>query len=153
MTESLRTRLEASLKQAMLSGDATARDTIRYTLSALKNAEIDNRGPLTPQEELALLQREAKRRVDSIDQFRQAGRQDLVDREEAQLAILTSYLPAQLSEEELRAMVQAAISETGASSIKELGKVMPILVERAAGRADGKRLSEALRAELAGQTA
>lgn len=138
------------LKTAMKAGDTTARDTIRYTMSSLKNARIEKKGTLTAQEEIAVLQRDAKRRQESIDQFRAAGRTDLVDKEEAELAVLKRYLPAELSDAEVTALVAEAIAETGASSPKDLGKLMPALIEKAAGRADGKRLSEAARAALSG---
>ena len=118
-----------------------APETIRFTLAAIKNAEIENRGPLTRGELLTLLQREAKRRQDSIEQFRAGGRADLVEREEAQLAVLKRYMPAELSDDELAELVTGAIAEAGATNVKELGKVMPIAMARAAGRADGKRIS------------
>lgn len=141
-------RLQEDLKAAMRAGDTTARDTIRYTMSSLKNARIDKGDALTPQESVAVLQRDAKRRQESIDQFRDAGRTDLVEKEEAQLAVLKQYMPAELSVDEVAAIVAEAIAETGASSPKDLGKLMPILIQRAAGRADGKRLNEAARAAL-----
>lgn len=146
---SLDIQLQEDLKAAMRAGDTTARDTIRYTMSSLKNARIDKGEALTPQESIAVLQRDAKRRQESIDQFRDAGRTDLVEKEEAQLAVLKRYMPAELSDEEVAAIVAEAIAETGASSPKELGKLMPLLIQRAAGRADGKRLNEAARAALA----
>jgi len=136
------------LKSAMKSGNTTARDTIRYTMSSLKNARIDKGGTLTEQEEIAVLQRDAKRHQESIDQFRAAGRIDLVDKEEAELAILKQYLPAELSDAEVTSLVTEAIAETGVSSPKEIGKLMPVLIKKAAGRADGKRLNEAARAAL-----
>lgn len=149
MDATLRQRLEEDLKTAMRSGDLTARETIRFTLAALKNAEIDKRGPLTFQEELVLLQRETKRRAESIDQFRAGKREDLVANEEAQLVVLQRYLPAAMSDEELSAIVAAAIAETGASGPKDMGRVMSVLVPRAEGRADGRRLSAAVREALA----
>lgn len=148
MEKSLRQRLEDDLKTALKASDQVSKDTIRFTLSALKYAEVEKRAPLTDEEGIVLLQREAKRRVDSIDQFRTANRPDLVEREEVQLAVLNRYLPRPLSEEELTELVAEVIAESGASGPKDMGKVMPILIERAAGRADGKRLSGALRAAL-----
>jgi uncharacterized protein YqeY len=136
------------LKSAMKSGNTTARDTIRYTMSSLKNARIDKGGTLTEQEEIAVLQRDAKRHQESIDQFRAAGRTDLVDKEETELAVLKQYLPAELSDAEVASIVAEAIAETGVSSPKEIGKLMPVLIKKAAGRADGKRLNEAARAAL-----
>jgi len=149
MEGTLRQQLEADLKEAMRAGDSTARDTIRYTLAALKNAEIEKGGPLNRSEEIALLQREAKRRTDSIEQFRAGNRQDLVERESAQLSVLQRSLPQPLSDEELAALVRQVIAETGASSPKDMGKVMPVAMERVAGRADGKRVSTAVREALA----
>jgi uncharacterized protein YqeY len=149
MANGVNDQLQDDLKAAMKSRDETARDTIRFTLAAIKNAEIDKGGPLSESEELSLLQRETKRRVDSIDQFREAGRQDLVDREQAQLAVLRKYMPVELTEDELEELVRTAIAETGASEVKDLGKVMPVAIQRAAGRADGKRLSAAVRDALA----
>ncbi len=146
--QTLDMQLQEDLKHAMRSGDTTTRDTVRYTMSSLKNARIDKGGPLTPQEEIAVLQRDAKRHQESIDQFRAAGRTDLVDKEESQLAVLKRYLPEVLSDDEVAAMVADVIAETGATSPKELGKMMPLLIQRAAGRADGKRLSEAAKSAL-----
>ena len=152
METPLRQRLEEDLKQAMKSGDQTARDTIRYTLSALKNAEIDKRGPLSPEEATALLQRETKRRGDSIDQFRAGKRDDLVAREEAQLAVVRRYLPAAMSDEELSALIVTAIAETGASGPKDMSKVMPLVLSQSGGRADGRRVSAAVREALTAPT-
>jgi uncharacterized protein YqeY len=148
MNVPLRERLEADMKTAMRSGDTTGRDTIRYLLAALKNAEIDKRGALDESEGIALLQRQAKRMVESIEQFRAGGRDDLAVREETQLSILKRYLPEELSDEEVAELAQQVVRETGASSPKDLGRLMPVLIERAAGRADGKRLSAAARAAL-----
>ncbi len=146
----LDTQLFDDLKTAMKAGDTTTRDTIRFTMSSLKNARIDKGAPLTGSEEIAVLQRDAKRRQESIDQFRAAGRMDLVEKEEAELAVLKRYLPAELSDDEVAAIVTESIAETGASGIKDLGKLMPVLIKKAAGRADGKRLNEAARVALAG---
>jgi uncharacterized protein len=145
----LRQRLEGDLKVAMKAGDQTSRDTIRFTLAALKNAEIDKGGPLEPGEATALLQREAKRRADSIEQFRAGKREDLVAREESQLQVLRRYLPAAMSDEDLSSLVASVIAETGATSPKDMGRVVPVVIERAAGRADGRRISTAVREALA----
>ena len=150
MAESLRERLQHDLKVAMRGDDAEGRDTIRYLLAALKNAEIDKRGALEPSEEIALLQRQAKRQGESIDQFRAGGRNDLAEREEAQLAILKRYLPAELSDSEVSDLVRQAVDAVGAASMKDMARVMPLLIERAGGRADGKRLSAAVKSILTG---
>jgi uncharacterized protein YqeY len=150
MDVSLRQRLEEDLKVAMKAGDVTARETIRFTLAALKNAEIEKRGSLTSDEAIALLQREAKRRADSIDMFRAGKREDLVERESAQLEILRRYLPAAMSDDELGSLVAAVIAETGAVGPKDMSRVIPAVIERAGGRADGRRVSGSVRAALSG---
>lgn len=147
--QALNDRLQEDLKSAMRGGDTTSRDTIRYTMSSLKNARIDKGEALTPQEEIGVLQRDAKRRQESIDQFRAGGRADLVEKEETQLAVLKRYLPEELSDDEVASIVSDVIAETGVTSPKELGKLMPLLIQRAGGRADGKRLNEAARSALA----
>ena len=120
----LQEQLSADVKQAMKDRDNELRDTLRFLLSAVKNAEIDKRGPLTDDEELALLRTQAKQRQDSIEQYRAGGRDDLADLEAAQLAILERYLPQQMSDDELAAFVQAGVAETGAAGPKDMGKVM-----------------------------
>ena len=152
MTEAqaLQQRLMKDVKAAMKSGDVVAREAIRFLQSAYRNAEIDKRGPLTGDEELGLLQKQVKQRTESIDQFRSAGREDLVEREEAQLRVIERYLPAQLSDEALDEMVAASVAEAGATGPRDMGKVMPLLLPRIGGRADGKRVSTAVRARLAG---
>jgi len=147
---SLRSRLEADLKTAMIARDEVSRDTIRYVLSALKNAEIEERGPLNPEQEIALLNRLNKRLIEAIEQYDAAGRDDLASHERAQQEIVKRYLPAELSDEELSALVSAAIAETGAASPKDMGKVMQVLLPRVAGAADGKRVSAAVKAALPG---
>ncbi len=146
---SLHDRLSNDLKQAMKDRDTELRDTIRFVLSAVKNVEIDKRAPLTADEEISLLRTQAKQRQDSIEQFRAGGRNELADRESAQLAILERYLPQQMSDEELAEFVRSGVEEVGASGPKEMGKVMGILSKRADGRVAGKRLSSAVRAALA----
>ena len=148
MTQSLRDTLTADMKQAMRDRDNETRDTIRFLLSAVKSAEIDKREPLTGDEEIALLRSQAKQRRDSIDQFRKGHRDDLADREAAQLAVLERYLPQQMSDEELKRFVQEGIIESGASSPKDMGKVMGLLTRRSEGRVDGGRLSASVRSAL-----
>ena len=145
---SVRQRLEDDLKTAMRAGDAVSRDAIRYILSAVKNAEIDARGSSTPADPVAALRRLGKQLNDSIEQYEAAGRQDLADHERAQLEVLRRYLPAELSDDELNALVSEAIAESGATGPKEMGRVMPLAMKRAAGRADGRRISAAVKAAL-----
>lgn len=152
MTESsLRERLSDDLKLAMKDRDVELRDTVRFLLSAVKNAEIDKRSPLSPDEEIALLRTQAKQRRDSIEQFRTGGRDELADREAAQLAILERYLPQQMSDDDLASFVKQGIEEAGAQGPKDIGKVMGLLNKRAGGRVDGRRLSTAVRESLAAQ--
>ena len=150
MEPNVRKRLETDLKTAMRSGDHATHDAVRYILAAIKNAEIEHRGPLPPAEATSVLHRLGKQLSDSIEQYRAGGREDLAAREEAQLAVLHRYLPAPLSDEELTALVNEVIREAGASGPKDMGKVMPVLIERAGGRADGRRLSGAVKAALSG---
>ncbi len=138
------------MKAAMKARDTETRDAIRYVLSAVKNAEIEKRGELTEEEELKLIRSQVKQRQDSIEQFRAGGRDDLADKEQAQVAILERYLPQQMSDEELEAFVREGIAEAGAESPKDMGKVMGLLTPRSQGRVDGRRLSTAVRNALAG---
>ena len=146
----LKEQLQSDLKEAMIARDEVRRDTIRFVLSNLKNVEIDQRAPLTAEQDLALLNRVAKRLIEAIDQYEAANRTDLADKEKAQLEIVKSYLPAEFGDEELNALVAAVVAEVGASTAKDMGKVMPVLLPRVAGRADGKRVSTAVRAALQG---
>lgn len=146
----IKDRLEADLKTAMKSGNVTARETIRFTLAALKNAEIEKRSPLSDSEELDVLKVQTKRRIDAIDQFQGAGRDDLVQRETEQLDVLKGYMPTELSDEELADLVRRVVAETGASGPKDMGKVMPVAISQAGDRVNGKRLSDAVRRALAG---
>jgi uncharacterized protein len=147
---SLRTTLEADMKAAMKARDAETRDAIRYVLSAVKNAEIDKRGELTEEEELKLIRTQVKQRQDSIEQFRAGGREDLAEKEEAQVRILEKYLPQQMDDVELDAFVKQGIADAGAEGPKDMGKVMGLLTGKAEGRVDGRRLSTAVRNALAG---
>lgn len=147
-TATLDGRLAGDLKAAMRGGDSGRRDVIRYLRAGLKNAQIERGRPLTPPEELAVLRQQIKQREDSIEQFQQGNRPDLVAREAAQLEILRDYLPAPMGEDELRALVRAVCNEAGATGLRDLGKVMPLLVARAGGRVDNRDLSVAVRAHL-----
>jgi uncharacterized protein YqeY len=147
---SLKSQLEADMKAAMRARDSETRDAIRYVLSALKNAEIDRRGELTEEEELKLIRSQVKQRMDSIEQFRNGGREDLAAKEESQVKILEQYLPQQMSDEELERFVRQGIDEIGAAGPQDMGKVMGALNKTAEGRVDGRRLSTAVRNALAG---
>lgn len=147
MPDSIKAQLESDLKAAMRAGDATARETIRYTLAALKNAEIDKRSPLTPAEELDVLKKQAKSRADSIDQFAAAGRADLVERETSQLEVLKKYMPAELSDDDLAALVDQVASTLEAPVT--MAKLMPAALKAIGEGANGRRVNEAVRNTLA----
>jgi uncharacterized protein YqeY len=146
---SLRERLEADVKAAMRSGDTTARDTLRMVLATLKGAEIDSGTESTEAEVQAVLVKAVKTRRESIDQFEQGDREDLAAIERAQVEVLERYLPKQLSEDEARAAVAAAIAELGASSKADLGPVMKALRAKHGSALDGK-LASRLAAEQLG---
>lgn len=126
----------------MRGGDALRRDTLRMAASAAYNVEKRNLHPLTEDEFLAVLAREVKTRRESVEAFRAGGREDLATKEESEIAILSEYLPQALTEGEVRGLIDEAIAATGASSARDLGKVMTWLSPRTRGRADGKRVSE-----------
>lgn len=146
---SLAERLQADMTTAMRDGDALKRDTLRMVLSAAHNAQVAARRPLTDDELLGVLAKEAKTRRESIEAFTQAGRAELADKERAEADIIGAYLPAALTEDELRTMVAEAIAATGATSARDLGKVMGALSSRIRGRADGKQVSGLVAQELA----
>jgi hypothetical protein len=123
---------------AMRSGDTLRRDVLRMAQSAIYNAEKAKRSPLTEDEVTGVLAREVKTRRESVEAFRNGHREDLATKEEAEIAILQGYLPAALSDEELQALVDDGIAATGATSARDLGKVMGWLSPRIRGRADGK---------------
>jgi len=126
----------------MRSGDTLTRDVIRMATSAAYSVEKQNRRPLSDDELVAVLAREVKTRRESVDAFRRGGREDLATKEEAEIAVLQRYLPQPLADEEIRALVDEAVAATGASSARDLGKVMGWLSPRTRSRADGRRVSE-----------
>lgn len=150
----LRARLDADLKEALKAGEKIRASAIRMLLAAVKTREVaedrrgDRRAPLPDEELLQVIASACKQRRDSIEQFRAGGRQDLVEKETAELAVLEAYLPRALTPEELRAAVAEAIRETGATSPRDMGKVMSRLMTVLAGRADGKLVSELVREAL-----
>jgi hypothetical protein len=146
---SLKERLQEALTAAMRSRDELRRDTLRLAQSAAYNLEKRNQKPLTDDELVAVLAREVKTRRESVDAFRKGGREDLAGKEEAEIAVLAEFLPQELSAEELEALVDDAIVATGASSARDLGKVMGWLAPRTRGRADGRRVSEIVARKLA----
>jgi uncharacterized protein YqeY len=144
----LKARLEQDLKAAMRSGDKLRVSVIRLLSAMIKNREVEKRSPLTDPEVIQAITSSCKQRQDSIEQYRQGGRQDLADKESEELRILQSYLPAPLTPEELQIMVREAIQEVQVASPREMGKVMALLMPRVAGRADGKAVSSLVREAL-----
>ncbi|MFD0586733.1 GatB/YqeY domain-containing protein [Paenibacillus sp. GCM10027627] len=137
-------RLNDDMKQAMKSQDKFKLSTIRMMRAAAKNLEIDLKRPLEDNEVLDILSREIKIRKDSLQEFKKAGRDDLVTGLAAEIEIISQYLPEQLTEEEIQEIVRQTIHELGASSKADMGKVMSALIPKTKGRADGKLVSQAV---------
>ena len=146
---SLRDRIQTDVTAAMRSGDALRRDVLRMAQNAAYTIEKRDRRELTDDDYAAILAREVKTRRESVEAFRNGGREDLAAKEEAEIAILSEYLPQQLSEAEIHALVDEGIAATGASSARDLGKVMGWLAPRTRGRADGKQVSALVAQSLA----
>jgi uncharacterized protein YqeY len=140
-----RTQLQDALKTAMMNKDNLRRDVIRVALSEVKQVEVDQRKTLAADEVVTILQREVKKRRESIDEAQRAGRTDIVEAVQAEVVILQDFLPAQLSREEIVALTREAIVESGATSAKEMGKVMAVLMPKVKGVADGKLVNEVVR--------
>jgi uncharacterized protein YqeY len=143
--EDPRVRLQADLKDAMRDRNRQRITVIRMALNAIKQDEIDRRVALSAEDAAAILQREAKKRRESITDAEAAGRADVVESEQAELAILEQYLPPQLTEAALTEMARAAIAEVGATSPKAMGDVMRVLMPRLQGQADGKVVNQVVR--------
>jgi uncharacterized protein YqeY len=144
----LRETIDADVKDALKSGAKEKVSTLRMLNAALKNKQIDKRRPLTEEEVVETVRSLIKQRKDSIEQFTKGGRQDLVDKETAEVAVLEAYLPKQLSREEVEALVRDVIAQTGAQGAKDMGKVMKALIPALGGRADGKLVSELVKHAL-----
>ena len=150
---SLADRLNEDMKAAMRSGDNRKRDVIRYLRAAITNASIEKRSDLDDAEIEAVIRTQIKQRRDSIELFRSGGREELATEEEAQVAILLEYLPAQLSHDELVDLVRRTADELNVQTARDMSRLMPALVEAAAGRAEGRTLSQLAKDELARRTA
>ncbi|MCS7207908.1 MAG: GatB/YqeY domain-containing protein [Dehalococcoidia bacterium] len=148
----LHERVHQDLQDALRKGDTLRRDVLRLVRSALTYEQIAKNRPLTEEEAIAVLQREVKQRRESIEAFRQGGREDLATKEEKELAILLEYLPHQLSREDLIALAQRVIQETGAKGPADKGKVMGRLMPQVRGKADGATVSAIVSALLEGKT-
>jgi len=148
---SLNDKIAEDMKTAMRERNKVALNTLRALKSAITNATIDKVGAsnsLPENEVINIVRKQIKQRQDSIEQFEKAGRSELADNEKEEISILDSYLPAALSDDEIAAAVEAAIAELGAESKKDMGKVMKLLQEKTGGRADGKKLSQAVMQRL-----
>jgi len=146
---SLLARLEGDLKEAMRAQDAARRDALRLILNALRNAEKELQRPLHDDEELQVLQRERKRRVEAAEAFRAGGREEQAQAEELELDVLQEFMPEQLSEEELEEIVDDVIAEVGATSMSHFGRVMADVMPQVSGRVDGSVVSQLVREKLA----
>lgn len=145
----LKAKLTEDMKTAMRSGEKERLQTIRLILSAVKQQEVDTREEQSDDDIIASLTKMQKQRRESISQFEKADRQDLVDKEEQELAVISEYLPAALSDDEIDKLIAEAMNESGASSIKDMGKVMGILKPKLAGRADMGAVSSKIKTALA----
>jgi len=138
----LKQKLADDLKQAMRDGDKVKRSAIRMAMAAVKNAEIARQAALEDGDILGVITKEVRQRKESIEAFKQGGRQELADIEEAEMAVLEQYLPQQMSRDEITAEARRVIEEVGAESIRDKGKVMPLLIAKLKGKADGRDINE-----------
>jgi len=148
--EGLLKKLQDEMKAAMKSGNKDRLSVIRMLISEIKKVQIDRKKELSDEEIIEVLQRYAKQRKESIKQYREAGREDLASKEEFELEVVQEFLPQPLSEGELQQIVEQVIQETGASSIKDMGRVMKAVMERVKGRADGSIVSGIVKKKLSG---
>ena len=145
---SITERIQADATAAAKAHDRERLAALRLLLDALNKEAKEARGTLDEQREIAVLKRERKRRAEAAEAYRNGGREDAAASEEAEAEIIEAYLPAEISDAELEALVADALSETGAASQKEMGKVMSAVMSKAGGRADGRRVSELVRSKL-----
>ena len=146
---SLIVRLKGELATAMKERDAPRRDALRLILASLQSAEKELQRPLSEDEELQVLQRERKKRLEAAEAFRNAGREEQADKEEDELDVLEEFMPEPMSEDELEEIVDDVIAEVGATSLRDLGRVMADVMPRVSGRADGSVVSQVVREKLA----
>ena len=146
----MKERISADMKQAMRDKDTIRKEVLRMLRAAIQRREVDERIELDEAQILAVIEKQVKQGRDSIEQFDKGGRKDLADKERAEVAILMEYLPEQMSDEDIEARIKAAIDQTGAASMKEMGKVMGILKPALQGRADMGAVSMKIKALLQG---
>ncbi len=147
----LKERIAEDMKAAMKSGDKLRLETLRTLRAVLMEKEIELRGSgkqVTPEDEVAVLSSAAKKRRESIEQFKAGGRMDLAEQETAELSIIQEYMPKQMSEDEVRRVVEEVVTTVGASSAKDFGKVMPLVMKQLKGKADGKLIQELVKRRL-----
>jgi len=144
----LKEQLTQDMKSAMKQKDRVQLATIRLLRSAIKNREIELREELNDEEVIKVISTSVKQHKESIEQFKKGGREELVKKEQAELKILESYLPQQMSEAEINALVQEAIEAVNATSMKDMGKVMKYIMPKTQGRADGKMINQLVKAQL-----
>lgn len=148
MSAALKTRIFEDMKSAMREKDKDRLQTIRLVLAAIKQQEVDSRADVSDADVSVILDKLVKQRRDSISQFEGAGRSDLADIEKAELVVIQEYLPEQLTDAEIDALISAALEETGASSMKDMGKVMAFIKPKAQGRADMGKISGLIKARF-----
>ncbi len=146
---SMKARLQQELKDAMRAKDERRKQTLRMVLSAVKLAEVEKGRPLEDPEIWAVIRREIKSRKETLEMARQGGREEIAREAEEEIALLEKLLPPPLTEEELDAIIDQVLKETGASSMKDMGRVMKAVMERVQGRAEGSWVSQRVRAKLA----
>jgi uncharacterized protein len=142
-------RIESDLQAAMRARDRERTDTLRMVLASLRSAEKELLRPLKDDEELQVLQRERKRRTEAADAFREGGRSEQAEKEERELEVIGEFMPEPMSEEDIERIIDDAIAETGATSLRDLGRVMADVMPQVAGRADGSTVSQLVREKLA----
>jgi len=147
---SLKAEIQEAVKTAMKSGDGITLSTLRLLLSAMHNEEIKVRKELTTEEIHKIISTLSKQRNEAIEMFRKGGREELAQKEEAELAVLKRYLPQPLTEDEIAVLIRSSIDEAGAKGIQDLGKLMKVLMPKVSGRSDGKRVNELAKALLSG---
>jgi uncharacterized protein YqeY len=147
---SLKEQLTADMKDAMKNKEKERLAVIRMVRGAIRQQEIDGQKELGDEDVIAVISKEVKMRRDSIEEFQKGGREDLVEKTQAEIDVLLPYLPAQLSEDEVRELVKAAVEQTGAATPKDMGKVMGVLMPKVKGRADGKMVNTIVKSFLQG---
>jgi uncharacterized protein YqeY len=142
---SLKEKINQDLKEAMKAKDTKKRDALRLLTSAIKQIEVDERKELSDEDIIKIIQKQVKQRNDSIEQYKEANRDDLVQKEQEEISFYEVYLPKQLSDEELKSALNEIIKEVGATSLKDMGKIMGIATKKLSGKADGKRINETVK--------